>query len=180
MRRILSSSHRAPLHRTALGNPPLPPPPPKKTLSFMYLIYHFSFIQNDSQQEARESFECCPHKERTSIDAYLFARRRSQITRLGEGNYSKHGGNCSEAAAHKENRLGVTGSPAVRLRTSKHARPLASTLPGIDRRNLLFTPSWPAFHTVKQSVCLLIWPPFEQKTSVSSRSPNKTVQSTGK
>lgn len=80
-----------------------------------------------------------------------------------KGNYSKQGRNCSEAATHKENRLGVTGSLAERVCTQASTHGHLCGLPAIDRRNLPFTPFWPALYAVKQSVCLPLWPPFEQK-----------------
>lgn len=80
-----------------------------------------------------------------------------------EANYSMHGGNCSEAATHKENRLCMTGSLAERVCTQASTHGHLCGLSAIHRRNLLFSPFWPALYTVKQSVCLLIWPSFEQK-----------------
>lgn len=80
-----------------------------------------------------------------------------------KGNYSKHSGNCSEAATHKENRLGVTGSLGEQVCTQASTHGHLCGLAAIDGRHLLFTPFWPALYTVKQSVCLLIWPSFEQK-----------------
>lgn len=69
-----------------------------------------------------------------------------------EANYFMHGGNCSEAATHKENRLGMTGSLAERVCTQASTHGHLCGLSAIDRRNLLFSPFWPELYTVKQSV----------------------------
>lgn len=114
------------------------------------------------------------------ICAYLFAQRCSEITRTAREIILSTVKNCSEAATHKENRLGVTGSLAeqVCMQASTHGHLCGFSAK--DRRNLLFSPFWPALYAARQSVCLLMWPPFEQKLSVSSSSTNKMVQSTGK